>query len=81
MDCLLNATLINNRSADLGNTVLCATKSLNTTAVLPWLISRIRIFFYLSNPYEESFEFQEQVADYHTEVSNSLSLLGISINN
>lgn len=41
--------------------------------VLPWLISRSRIFLYLSNPYEESFEFQEQVADYHTEVSKKVT--------
>lgn len=68
MDCLLNATH-NNHSVNLGSTVLCASKSLNTSAVLPWLYSRMRIFFYMSNPYEESFEFEDQVADYHTEVS------------
>ena len=68
MDCLLNATH-NNHSVNLGSTVLCASKSLNTSAVIPWLYSRMRIFFYMSNPYEESFEFEDQVADYHTEVS------------
>ena len=31
----------------------------------------MRIFLYVSNPYEESFEFEDQVADYHTEVSHS----------
>ena len=36
---------------------------------IKWLISRLRIFLYLSDPYEESFEFVHQVADYHTEVS------------
>lgn len=44
-------------------------KPLNTSGFLPWLISRSRIFLYLSDPYEESFEFEHQVADYHTEVT------------
>lgn len=47
-------------------------KPLNTSAFLPWLVSRSRIFLYLSNPYEESFEFEHQVADYHTEVTYTL---------
>ena len=38
------------------------------STIFPWFISRLRVFLYFSNPYEESFEFLEQVTDYHTEV-------------
>ena len=37
-------------------------------SITKWFFSRLRVFFYLSDPYEESFEFVHQVADYHTEV-------------
>lgn len=48
---------------------LLVAKQWNVPAFLSWLFSRLRLFLYLSNPYEESFEFEYQVADYHTEVS------------
>lgn len=43
--------------------------SVNYSNTLPWLISRLRPFLYLSDPREESFEAFDQVPDYHTEVS------------
>jgi hypothetical protein len=41
----------------------------NYSHALPWLVSRLRIFLYLSDPREESFKSVHDVADYHTEVS------------
>ena len=43
--------------------------SANYTNALPWLISRLRPFLYLSDPREESFETVDRVPDYQTEVS------------
>ena len=43
--------------------------SVNYTNALPWLISRLRPFLYLSDPREESFETVDRVPDYQTEVS------------
>lgn len=43
--------------------------TIQVAGILPWLSSRLRVFLYLSSPYEESFEFDHQVPDYHTEVS------------
>jgi hypothetical protein len=45
--------------------------SVNYTNALPWLISRFKPFFYLSDPREESFETVDQVPDYQTEVCPS----------
>jgi hypothetical protein len=47
----------------------------NTSDIFPWFISRLRIFLYLSNPYEESYHFEDQVPDYHTEVSHSNTIV------
>ncbi len=44
-------------------------------ASLTWLASRVRNFFYLSDPSVESFETVEQVTDYHTEVSGADNLI------
>ena len=48
---------------------LFVAKQFNGPAFLSWLFSRLRVLLYLSNPYEESFEFEDQVSDYQTEVS------------
>ena len=37
-------------------------------SLFKWIISRVRFFIYASNPYEEMFEFEDQIPDYHTEV-------------
>lgn len=66
MDLFVNTT-VQNLTNHAG--VILSTKNLSVSTVLSWLFSRLRIFLYLSNPYEESFEFEHQVADYHTEVS------------
>ena len=42
-----------------------------------WALSRLRIFLYLSNPYEESFQYEHQVTDYHTEVQEKNYFLQI----
>ena len=41
----------------------------NASNLAPWLVSRMRIFFYLSDPREETFQHVDQVPDYHAEVS------------
>ena len=74
LNCHLNDSFDNislRASSTLFNTA-DGTGSLNLSTVFPWLTSRLRIFLYLSNPYEESFQFPEQVVDYHTEVTSIL---------
>ena len=44
--------------------------SLDVLSVFKWIFSRLRLFLYLSNPSDEAFEHQHQVADYHSEVSD-----------
>merc|ERR1712071_433832 len=41
--------------------------SLDVLSVFKWIFSRLRLFLYLSNPSDEAFEHQHQVADYHSE--------------
>jgi len=62
MDCLadrLNATC----GADVSQS-----SGLDSLQILQWSFTRIRTFFYLSNPHEESFEFVDQVPDYNKEM-------------
>ncbi len=35
---------------------------------LAWLVKACRRYFYLSNPYEEMFQHQDELIDYYTEV-------------
>lgn len=67
MDLLINTTAQN--LTNNVETLILSPRQLSLSTVISWLFSRLRIFLYLSNPYEESFEFEHQVADYHTEVS------------
>ena len=65
MDCLadrLNATC----GADVSQS-----SGPDSLQMLQWSFTRIRTFFYLSNPHEESFEFVDQVPDYNKEVTRS----------
>ena len=54
-------------------------RQFSISEIFLWLFSRLRIFLYLSSPYEESFEFEHQVADYHTEVSYYLLVISLLI--
>ena len=71
MDCLVNSTTTTSTNWTEGGGAASAAAldfSFNATDVLPWLVSRLRIFLYLSDPREESFQHVHEVADYHTEV-------------
>ena len=72
-----NASLESVSTVDDGGTSFSSSTPLNSTAsynayssVSSWLISRSRIFLYLCSPYEERFQFQHQIPDYQTEVSD-----------
>ncbi len=74
MNCFVNNTMENITIHN--DCVLLNAQKFNISAIFLWLFSRLRIFLYLSSPYEESFEFEHQVADYHTEVNfNNLQQL------
>ena len=66
--CSMNFSVVPICNAPLNLTSLSTADYFNSSAVLRWLISRLRIFLYLSNPYEESFQHENEIADYHTEV-------------
>ena len=68
----------------VNNTTIIASSNNNSltnySSVLSWVISRSRIFLYLSSPYEESFQFQHEIPDYQTEVGISFLFLPASWN-
>lgn len=70
MDLYPNATVQSLAIHPADENVLLSGKQLSASKVLSWLFSRLRVFLYLSDPYEESFEYEHEVADYHTEVSD-----------
>ena len=78
MDFALNESLTDNVTVSWDG--VSDRKPINTSAISSWLFSRLRIFLYLSDPYEESFEFVHQVADYHTEVQLMAAILGFTSN-
>ena len=68
MDSLINTTLVDPMSTLDVMANMTLEQATNRTFT-QWMLSRLRIFLYISNPYEEMFESVDQVADYHTEVS------------
>ena len=62
MDCLVNTSTPSSNWSAPNETV-------DVAKIGKWVFSRLRVFFYLSDPNEEMFEFEQNVADYHTEVS------------
>ena len=72
MDLLVNRT--SSRTCDVEG-------GFDGARVTQWTVSRLRTFFYLSNPVDEAFQFADQVTDYHTEVSFSSIISSISFNN
>ena len=69
MDSFVNTTL--NLSANANDLYHVPSMGSNDVTFAKWVVLRLRIFLYLSDPYEEMYEFQHQVPDYHTEVSLS----------
>merc|ERR1712137_287561 len=62
MDCLASGL-----NETCGSDIL-ASQSFDPVLTLKWSFSRIRTFFYMSNPYEEMFEFEHQVPEYNKEM-------------
>lgn len=68
MDSIVNQTLVEPLLTvdELTNATL---HFANNGTFAKWIINRLRIFLYLSDPYEEMFETEDLVPDYHAEVS------------
>ena len=69
MDRFVNSTMVEPSFSTVDDFSNFTLKLASNRTFSRWMINRLRIFLYISNPYEEMFESEAEVADYHEEVS------------